>query len=225
MTFSTADHTIWAFAILLGFVLLTVIRKEWRTFPAFTAYCIYAWLRDVGLLALYVTDYEVAYFWAYWLGHLVGMLILLLVAREFLAHAMRPWFPIPSDFWGGGLVLLICAGLIGAILAGFSTQTFPYAVMTVVKGMQRIVVFVLVAVFGWLLIFPRSIRTPWASPGHWVVLGFVVSQAGQALGILFSAPILGKVAFLGAQLIWVGSLQGGTGELGLRTPEDRFVRS
>lgn len=215
MNFSTADIIVWALGIGLEVAVIFVVRPIWRTFPAFAAYCLYCFLRSLTLFTLYMSGMEVAYFFCYWAGVFFGMILMLLVAREFLAHAMRPWFSIPSDFWGGALLLLICAGLAGAIMAGMTAETFPYAVMTVVKGMQRIVVFVLVAVFGWLLIFPRSIRTPWVSPGHWVVLGFVVSQAGQALGILVSTPIVGKIAFLGAQLIWVGSLKGGAGELRL----------
>lgn len=209
MNFTPTQLLIWIIGIVLEIVLLFRVAPYRPDLPAFATYCLYCFLRSTILLAFYLAGNHAGYFIAYWIGIGLGVVFLLLVVRECLAHALRPYFDIPGDIWGGALTLAILFGAFGAAIAGASMPgSLPHWIMTVLGSMHRIIVFVLLAVFGYLLIFPYSIRLQWQNPSQWLVLGFVISQGSQVMGILLGGVMLGKLGFLLAQMVWIAVLRG-----------------
>lgn len=204
MNFSPSDVAVWLFGIALEIALLLSLRRHWRDFPAFGAYCIFCFFRSLLLVGFYVSANHMAYFVAYWTCIGVGMLIMLMVAREALAHVLRPWFGIPSDLWGGAVVLAVCAGIVGALTASITMgPPLAHALTTTLDTAQKLIVCVLLAVFLYVLLFPPQIwiRPQWPEKG--VALGFCVSQGALALSMMFGASLLARVGFLVAQVIWI----------------------
>ena len=211
---SFGDYVVWFAVILLQAALVPVLFQSgnYREHPAFTAYATFCLVRSVILLA--ISSGLNAYFYAYWAGQFVEVLLALMVVRELFARVMRPYGWIPP----GVVPSLVVAGLgiAGAtVLLALSLPMGEYhPVMTFLRSFERVGGLLLFAGFASVAAFSSMTHNPWPRTSFGIEAGFLFYLTMHAIaetvahGSANPRPVrlVGRLAFAVALAIWLAHL-------------------
>src|SRR5580698_9785610 len=92
MRLSLLAEVLWAtgFFELLVLILVLVVRRRWQTFPFFSTYIIFQATEIVVLYGVYRWSSQRVYFWAYWAGCVLDLLLQLCVVFELGRIVLKP---------------------------------------------------------------------------------------------------------------------------------------
>jgi hypothetical protein len=208
------DYVVWFLVILLQAALVPVLFQSGnhREHPAFTAYACFCLVRSVVLLA--ISSSLDAYFYVYWAGQFVEVLLALMVVRELFARVMRPYGWIPP----GVVPSLAVAGVATAAATVLLALSLPmgeaYPVMTFLRSFERVGGLLLFAGFASVALFSSMTHNPWPRTSFGIEAGFLFYLTMHAVaetvahGMANPRPVrlLGRLAFVVALTIWLGHL-------------------
>jgi hypothetical protein len=127
MQLSVLARVLWAagFCELLALTLVLLLRRRWRTFPFFTAYIAFQTIEIVALYGIHRWGSNHDYFWAYWAGALLDLLLQLSVLFELAQAVLRPTGTWVRDARRMFLLLAIAGTVIAAVVSWGVNPTLP----------------------------------------------------------------------------------------------------
>jgi hypothetical protein len=208
------DYAVWFTVIFLQASLVPILFQSGhhRTSPAFTGYASFCLARSILLLA--VSPSIEAYFYLYWLGQFVEVMLVLLVVRELFARVIRPfgWIApkvVPS---------LIIAGTTTALAAALLAFSLPiaeqYPVMAFLMSFERVSGVLLLAGFAGVAVLASIASNPWPRSAFGIELGFLFYLTLHAIAETVASTsanprpiqLVGRAAFAVALVIWSAHL-------------------
>src|ERR1700733_7986864 len=92
MQVSLLAEVLWAagFCELLVLILVLMFRRRWQVFPFFSTYIIFQATEIVVLYGVYRWSSHRAYFWAFWGGSVIDLLLQLFVVYELARIVLKP---------------------------------------------------------------------------------------------------------------------------------------
>lgn len=115
MQLSLLAQVLWAtgFCELLALLLVLLVRRRWQVFPFFTTYISFQVLEAVTLYGIHRWGSNSIYFWSYWSGVLLDLLLQLTVVFELTRIVLKPTGTWVRD----ARRMFILLGLAGAAVA------------------------------------------------------------------------------------------------------------
>ncbi len=208
------DYAVWFTVILLQAALVPILFQSGhhRHFPAFTGYVSFCLLRSVMLLG--ASPSLEAYFYLYWMGQFVEVMLALLVLRELFARVMRPLGWVPPQV----VPTLITAGItlaVAAVLLSFSLPIAEkYPVMALLMSFERVSGVLLLAGFAGVAVLSSMTGRTWPRTAFGIELGFLLYLTLHAVAetVAYNLPsprpvqLVGRMAFAVALVIWTAHL-------------------
>jgi len=208
------DYAVWFTIILLQAALVPILFQSGhhRHFPAFTAYVSFCLVRSVILLG--ASPSLTVYFYLYWVGQLVEVMLALLVVRELFARVMRPFGWVPPQV----VPSLITAGLTMAVAAVLLSLSLPiaekYPLMAVLKSFERVSGVLLLAGFAGVAVLSSMTGRAWPRTAFGIELGFLLYLTLHAVAetVAYNLPnprpvrLVGRMSFAVALVIWTAHL-------------------
>ncbi|MCI0356495.1 MAG: hypothetical protein L0099_15880, partial [Acidobacteria bacterium] len=173
-----------------------------------TSYASFCLVRSVVLLA--ASSSIDAYFYLYWIGQFMEVMLALLVLREIFARVMRPfgWIPpqvVPS------LVGAAISIAVAAMLVAFSLPIHEkYPFMALLMSFERVSSVLLLAGFAGVAVLSSIASSPWPRTAFGIELGFLfyltLNAVAETLAGASANPrpiqLVGRAAFAVALVIW-----------------------
>ena len=208
------DYAVWFTVILLQAALVPVLFQSgnYKLFPSFTTYAGFCLVRSAILLAVH-SNVE-AYFYLYWIGQFIEVMLALLVVRELFARVMRPFGWIPPEV----IPSLITAGLTTALAAALLAFSLPvaekYPIMAFWMSFERVSGVLLLAGFAGVAVLASIASSPWPRTAFGIELGFLFYLTLHAISetVASASPnprpiqLIGRTAFAVALIIWSAHL-------------------
>ncbi len=214
MSTASTVYVLWLVTIALQLLLAGVFlyRKSWLTYPIFTAYLFSSLIHSLALLAF--KENRHIYFYLYWVGEAVAIILGFLVLFEVFKHIFRhhsALYRLASLIFTGSLLVLIGVAVFILIHAGpqltgnvgRSVMVFEEATRTIEVGLL-IVLFMCTGAFG--LHWRQSVFGIALGLGIFVSVELIAvtmrSQASLAMHNVFS--IVRASAYTISLLVWGG---------------------
>ncbi len=208
------DYAVWFLVILLQAALVPILFQSGhhRHFPAFTSYVSFCLVRSVILLG--ASPSIDAYFYLYWIGQFLEVMLALLVVRELFARVMRPFGWVPPQV----VPTLITAGLTIVVAAVLLSLSLPFAekypVMALLKSFERVSGVLLLAGFAGVAVLSSMTGRAWPRTAFGIELGFLLYLTLHAVAetvaynLAHPRPVrlVGRMAFAVALVIWTAHL-------------------
>lgn len=198
-------------------LLVVMVRCGVRSrFPRFFAYILFQVLKSVALFIVY-RYYPDSYFYAYWTGNAVSVLLSVIVLDEIWRSLFRGYEGIQS--LGSLLFRWACAVMILIAIVGVVTfqQSSADRVVTAVLALDRNMRQMQCGVFLLVLLLCRSFKNFWRDHVFGIALGFgvfavvelalvtILSRFGE--GHIASVSLIKSMAYAAILLLWIGYLK------------------
>lgn len=196
------EYILWSLTLAMAFPGAWLARKA---FPSFAAYLYFCALRTVTLMGCgYGTT---AYFWAYWIGIILGGFFMVLVISELYGHALKPYWTIPNAVMASVLFALA----LSITLLIQSPLPPLYANLKEAESALYMVNAASLIVLGVACVW---LRIPWRNHAAAITGGFLFFLAIQALIAAVSPYAANRellraahmASFAIAQLWWIRNL-------------------
>jgi hypothetical protein len=127
MQLSLLARVLWAsgFCELLVLLFVLLVRRRWQTFPFFTVYIIFQTVEIVVLYGIYRWSHPRVYFWAYWTGDVLDLLLQLCVVFELTRIVLKPTGTWVRDARKTFILLAIGGTVIAAVVSFGVNPTLP----------------------------------------------------------------------------------------------------
>ena len=127
MQVSLLAEVLWAagFCELLVLILVLMVRRRWQVFPFFSTYIIFQATEIVVLYGVYRWSSQRVYFWAYWAGCVLDLLLQLCVVFELARIVLKPTGTWVRDARKMFLLLAVAGTLIAAAVSYGVNPTRP----------------------------------------------------------------------------------------------------
>jgi hypothetical protein len=203
-----------AHPVLLLAVSAAMLRRQLhRAFPVFFAYNLFQVAVFAVVFPCYEAQLSFAYFYAYWIGAMISLVIGFKVIHEVFLDVFRPFHTLKDlgtlMFKWAALVMLLVAGVVAAANSSSADSPLVQAVLTV----QRCVRVIQVGLILFLLVFAKYLGVSRRQPTFGIALGF----GGFASVELFlvalhisghlrqtTISLLNMVAYNLSILLWLG---------------------
>ena len=208
----------WLLGPLLEAALLVVmVRGGARSrFPRFFAYILFQVLKSLVLFVVY-QYYADNYFYAYWTGNALSVLLSLTVLDEIWRSLFHGYEGIQS--LGSTLFRWACAVMILIAIVGAATfqQSSADRVVTAVLALDRSMRQMQCGVFLLVLLLSRSLKNSWRDHVFGIALGFgafaavelalvtILSRFGD--GHIASVSLIKSVTYTAVLSLWIGYLR------------------
>lgn len=206
--------------ILETALLVVMVRRGAKSrFPRFFAYILFQVLKSAVLFLIYhYYSYDSEnYFYAYWTGNAVSVLLSMTVLDEIWRSLFRGYDGIQS--LGSTLFRWACAVMILIAIVGAATfqQSSADRVLTVVLALDRNMRQMQCGVFLLVLLLCRTFRNFWRDHVFGIALGFGVfagvelalvtflSRFGE--GHIASVSLIKSMAYTAVLSLWIGYLR------------------
>jgi hypothetical protein len=218
---SLLTYIIWVLGPLLETALLLVmVRRGARSrFPRFFAYVLFQVLKSAILFLVYhFYSYDSDnYFYAYWTGNALSVLLSMSVLDEIWRSLFRGYEGIQS--LGSTLFRWACAVMILIAIVGAATfqQSSADRVLTAVLALDRNMRQMQCGVFLLVLLLCRFFKNFWRDQVFGIALGFGIFAAVELalvtilsrFGIehIASVSLIKSMAFTSVLVVWIGYLK------------------
>lgn len=208
----------WLLGPLLETALLVamITRGARSRFPRFFAYILFQVLKSLVLFVVY-HYFADNYFYAYWTGNALSVLISVAVLDEIWRSLFRGYEGIQS--LGSTLFRWVCGLMILIAIVGAATfqQSSADRVVTAVLALDRNMRQMQCGVFLLVLLLCRSFRSFWRDQVFGIALGFgvfavvelalvtVLSRFGD--GLIASVSLIKSIAYAAVLLLWIEYLR------------------
>lgn len=127
MQLSYLSQVLWAtgFCELLALTFVLLVRRRWQAFPFFTAYIAFQVAETIVLYSIHRWSRPHTYYWAYWAGTVVDLLLQLSVVFELTRTVLRPTGTWVRDARRMFLLLALAATVIAAAVSFAVSPTLP----------------------------------------------------------------------------------------------------
>ena len=120
-------QVLWATGLceLVTLLLVLIVRRRWQNFPVFTAYITFQVVEAVALYLVHQWGSSSAYFWAYWVGVFLDLLLQLSVVFELTRIVLRPTGTWVRDAGKLFLLMAVAGALVAAAVSYAANPTMP----------------------------------------------------------------------------------------------------
>lgn len=210
MQLSFLARVLWAtgFCELVVLTLVLLVRRRWQVFPFFTAYIGFQVLETIVLYSIHRWGSNSMYFWAYWAGTLLDLLLQLAVLLELTRIVLKPTGTWVRDARKMFILLAIAGAAVAAAIAFGLNPVMPTSLENwIEKGnlfaaMLNAQLFVAMALsstrlgLAWRHHVMR-IATGWAL---WAFIGLLVEGAYSYLGPKWHGVALDNIRIIAYQI-------------------------
>jgi hypothetical protein len=208
----------WLLGPLLEAALLVVMVRQGAQsrFPRFFAYIVFQVLKSLVLFVVY-HYYADNYFYAYWTGNALSVLLSVTVLDEIWRSLFRGYEGIQN--LGSTLFRWACAVMILVAIVGVATfqQSSADRVVTAVLALDRNMRQMQCGVFLLVLLLCRSFKHFWRNHVFGIALGFGVFAAVELALVtilarfgdshIASVSLIKSMTYTAVLLVWIGYLR------------------
>jgi hypothetical protein len=219
MQLTLLAQVLWAtgFCELVALLLVLMVRRRWQNFPVFTAYITFQVVEAIVLYGIHHWGSRSAYFWAYWVGVFLDLLLQLSVVFELARIVLRPTGTWVRDARRLFLLMAAAGALVAAAVSFAANPTIPNTLDNwIEKGslfaaMLNAQLFVAMGLASTRLGLAwrhhvMGIATGWAL---WAFVGLFVEAAYSYFGASWHGVVLDQiriVSYQGATIYWIVNL-------------------
>lgn len=208
----------WFLGPLLETILVVVMvrGRVRRTFPRFFAYILFQLLKSMVLFVVY-HYYSDNYFYAYWTGNALSVLLSVTVIDEIWRCLFREYEGIQglgSILFRWACALMILIAIVGALTA---QQSGADSVVTAVLAFDRSMRQMQCGLFFLVLLLCRFFRNFWRDHIFGIALGFGIFAITELILVTLltrfgdshigSVSLIKAIAYNGIILLWIGYLR------------------
>jgi hypothetical protein len=223
------DNCLWlAIVVLQWWLVLWAMRK--RIFlhaRMFTIFLAFVATQATALFAISRLPYAV-YFWGYYVGATVEVILLVLVVYEVFLKVFAPLESLPPRAVARLLTTIIASLIIVTTLAVWRPATRPDVIAAFARTLDRTANLVVAVSFWSVVLYARSLGIPWRSRIAGIAKGFLLYLSVQSAIVAIMgftqqtwwAPLnrIAMVSYTAALLIWTHALRRQEEEIQLPTP-------
>jgi hypothetical protein len=120
-------QVLWATGLceLVTLLLVLIVRRRWQNFPVFTAYITFQVVEAIALYGIHQWGSSSAYFWAYWVGVFLDLVLQLSVVFELTRIVLRPTGTWVRDAGKLFLLMAVAGALVAAAVSYAANPTMP----------------------------------------------------------------------------------------------------
>ncbi|MGB6133226.1 MAG: hypothetical protein WCC14_15425 [Acidobacteriaceae bacterium] len=219
MQVSFFARLLWAagFAELLVLVFVLMVRRRWQAFPFFTTYIIFQTVEIVALYGIYRWSRPRVYFWAYWAGDVLDLLLQLCVVFELARIVLKPTGTWVRDARVTFMLLAAGGAVIAAVVSFGINPTLPTTLDNWIEKGDLFSAMLNAQLFFAMGLASTRLGLAWRhhvmgiASGWmlWASVGLLVEAAYSYLGPNWHGVILDNIrilAFQAATIYWIINL-------------------